>query len=161
MDVVIYTDGSCSINNKTKNCLGGFAYLIIANGVYLFSSGCENTTNNRMELKAVIESLRFCLNNSFFKKCSIENVVIYTDSKYVCSNYDSLESWVNNNWKGSKNRDIANKDLWMELCEIIPEFHNLKFKWVKGHSNNQFNKIVDRLAKNATKLMKERLKSNS
>ncbi|MCW1311675.1 MAG: ribonuclease H [Candidatus Rehaiarchaeum fermentans] len=132
--VIVYTDGACS-GNPGK---GAFAFAIIENNhVSLEGRSVENTTNNRMELTAVIEAFRYLRKNSL----NVDNIDIYTDSKYVylgISNQRYLV-WLNNK-KGK------NLDLWEEFMK---ESSDIKFRifWVKGHSNNTFNNIVDKVAR--------------
>ena len=138
--ITIYTDGACS-GNPGK---GGWGVLIKKYNKIIKLSGSENnTTNNRMEMIAVIKGLENIPENS--------NIVIYTDSKYV---KDGITNWIfkwkNNNWKNSQKKDVKNKDLWLILDKITLKF-NIKWEWVKGHSDNIENNIADYLATSAIK----------
>ncbi len=130
----IYTDGACS-NNPGP---GAFAFIVIKDNkeIERVSKKFEDTTNNKMELMAVIEAL---------KKYSKYEVVIYTDSEYVKK---GITEWINNwkikNWKTANKKDVKNKDLWILLDELKNE--NIIFKWVRGHSGNHWNEEVDALA---------------
>lgn len=107
------------------------------------SGGEENTTNNRMELKAVIESIKVIK-----EPCDIR---IVSDSKYVCSGIDSwIEGWIKKDFKG-----VKNPDLWRELLEISKN-HKLSCLWVKGHSGHLENERCDRIAKDEATKVRER-----
>jgi len=137
-DVIIYTDGSSRGNPGPggygivmEDCKTGFAKR--------YSQGYRKTTNNRMELLAVIEALKK------LKKSGLK-ITVYTDSKYVV---DSIEKkWVFN-WqkKGFKNK--KNIDLWLEFLKVY-EQNSISFKWIKGHNNHPQNEICDKLAFNAS-----------
>lgn len=133
--VIIYTDGSCSGNPGP----GGWAALLIYNQKNKTISGGEaNTTNNRMELKAVIEALK-----ALKEPCE---AVVYTDSKYVQLGVtDWMPSWKKNNWQKSKG-EVKNLDLWQELDFEIQK-HKAEFKWVKAHNGEPNNELVDELAR--------------
>lgn len=132
----IYTDGGCALTKQNKP--GRWAFVVVKNSkVILCRSGYkENTTNNVMELTAVIEALEWSKGKS---------VTIYTDSKYVKDGIEGwIYKWMDNNWKTSKGRKVKNINLWKQLF-ILKD--NAKFEWVKGHSNNEFNKLADKLCK--------------
>ena len=133
-EVTIYTDGSAK-GNPGK---GGYGVVLISGShIKKMSQGYVLTTNNRMELLAVIIGLE-ALN----QKC---NVIIYSDSKYVV---DSIEKgWVFG-WQEKGFINKKNPDLWKRLL-IVYSSHNTKFKWLKGHSGNKYNEICDELAVNA------------
>lgn len=137
-DVEIYTDGACSGNPGP----GGWAGLLIyGNHKKLISSGFRLTTNNRMEIVAVIESLK-----SLKKPCG---VVIKTDSKLIVDAFQKgwIDNWLSNNWKkGPRLKDpVKNKDLWNELYSLT-QIHSVKFMWIKAHSGIEGNEIVDKKA---------------
>lgn len=134
--VEIYTDGACSGNPGP----GGWGAVLIYNGrEKSFSSGDGNTTNNRMELTAVIEALK-----KLKEPCE---VTLTTDSKYVCDaiNKGWLYSWKNNNWKKADKKPALNVDLWEQLLPLL-ETHSVTFEWVKGHEGHKYNEQCDRLA---------------
>ena len=135
--VIIYTDGACS-GNPGK---GGWGAVLIYGDKEKEISGYEEiTTNNKMELTAVIESLKI-LN----RKCNVE---LWTDSSYVKNGITEwIFSWKKNNWKNSKKEEVKNKDLWQKLDELN-NFHNITWNWVKGHADNELNNRVDILARN-------------
>jgi len=132
----LYTDGSC------KNNVGGYAYIILKDSaeVEVFSDRVENTTNNRMELEAVIAGLK-----RFAKSAEI---IIYTDSAYVmnCFEQSWYLKWKRNRWKNSQGEEVKNKDLWQELIPLV-ELRSVKWVHVKGHSGNVYNERVDYLAR--------------
>ena len=135
-DVIIYTDGACSGNPGP----GGWGAILIYKNAYKeISGGKKETTNNEMELTAVIESL------SLLKETC--NVTLYSDSSYVVNavNKEWLTKWKNNGWINSKKKILPNLALWKELDSLI-EHHRVTFIWVKGHSDNQYNNRCDNLA---------------
>ena len=135
--ITIYTDGACSGNPG----IGGWGAIILEDSEMpiLLSGGEKKTTNNRMELTAAINAILY-----FEKK---QNLVIFTDSKYL---KDGIENWINkwkiNNWKTTNKKPVKNKDLWLQLDNLISN-HNIKWNWVKGHSENQYNEKADSLAR--------------
>ncbi len=135
--ISIYTDGACSGNPG----IGGWGVVILSDDIKpIFLSGGENsTTNNRMELLAAINAIKY-----FKEKKELQ---IFTDSKYL---KDGIESWIHkwkkNGWKTSNNKPVKNKDLWTKLDEEINK-HIIKWNWVKGHANNEHNEKADSLAR--------------
>ena len=135
-NVEIYTDGACSGNPGP----GGWGAVLIYNGVEKQLSGSEKeTTNNRMELSAVITALK-----ALKEPC---NVALTTDSKYVCDaiNKGWLNSWKKNSWKKADKKPVLNIDLWQELLPLLDK-HRVEFIWVKGHNGHKYNEICDKLA---------------
>lgn len=134
--VELYTDGACS-GNPGKGGWG--AVLVYNNNEKELSGGEEQTTNNRMELTAVIEGL-----NALKEPCE---VTITTDSKYVCDaiNKGWVYSWKNNNWKKADKKPALNVDLWEKLLTLL-EVHKTTFIWVKGHNGHHYNERCDALA---------------
>ena len=139
--IKIYTDGSCLTNPGD----GGWAAIINIDGEIKKISGNEkNTTNNRMELMAPINALKY-----IYSKDPIE---IFTDSKYVKNGITEwINTWVLNNWKTSNKEDVKNKDLWIELYKLNQSL-NGKWNWVKAHAGDTLNEEVDILAKEAAYL---------
>ena len=135
--ITIYTDGACS-GNPGK---GGWAAVIIEDKNEKTISGSEQlTTNNRMELSAVINALR---------EVGSAELDIYTDSKYVKNGIESwIKNWKINGWMTAAKQPVKNKDLWLELDTLVSE-KVIGWKWVKGHSNNHYNTIVDEAARKA------------
>jgi len=136
--VEIYTDGACSGNPG----IGGWgAYLTYKDNVKELSGSAENTTNNRMELVAAIEGLKI------LKKSSKVN--LYTDSVYLKDGITKwIFNWQKNNWKNANKKDVKNKDLWIQLLEVVNK-HDINWIWVKGHEGNKGNEIADNLATSA------------
>lgn len=140
-EVTIYTDGACSGNPGP----GGWgAILMYKDTKKEISGGKKNTTNNIMELTAVIEALKLLK-----YPC---NVKLYSDSAYVVNAFlqNWIVSWQKNNWKTSDKNDVKNKELWQELLELT-NIHQVKFIKVKGHSDNEYNNRCDELARKAIK----------
>ena len=108
------------------------------------SGGDKNTTNNIMELTAVIEALRM-LKYEY-------NVKLYSDSAYVVNAFNQkwIYGWIKKDWKTSSNEQVKNKELWQELYNLSKK-HNIEFIKVKGHSDNKYNNRCDELARNAIK----------
>ncbi len=136
--IEIYTDGAC-LGNPGR---GGWGAVLLYKEHYKEISGSEaHSTNNRMELKAVIEGLKT------LKKLS--EATVYTDSKYVMDGSTKwMFNWKKNGWKGSDKKPVKNIDLWQELDAELTK-HKIKWVWVKGHSGNKYNEVVDTLARNA------------
>ena len=133
--VNIYTDGACRGNPG----IGGWGVLIEFGDISKEHFGGENnTTNNKMELKAAIEGLKLLK-----EPC---NVNLTTDSKYVMQGITTwIDNWKKNNWKNASKKDVKNKDLWLELDHYV-SMHEVKWNWVKGHSGHEKNEIADELA---------------
>lgn len=140
MKVIIYTDGACSKNPGP----GGWGAVLLYGEAQKQISGSEAmTTNNRMELRAVIEALK-----SLKRQCQIE---LYTDSKYVQQGISIwIHNWKKNAWRGSDKKPIKNQDLWQELDKQAQK-HKISWNWVKGHSDNELNNLADKLATAAIK----------
>lgn len=135
-EVKIYTDGACSGNPGP----GGYAAILIYNGVEKeISGGDRDTTNNKMELTAVIKGLEMLK-----EKCI---VTIYSDSAYIVNSIQNgwIYSWKKNNWTKSDKTKVKNIDLWEKLLKQM-DFHEVSFIKVKGHSDNEYNNRCDRLA---------------
>ena len=139
--VTIYTDGACSGNPGP----GGWAAILIC-GDYKkeISGGNKNTTNNIMELTAIIEGLK-----ALKQECEVE---VYSDSAYVVNSFTNgwIYNWIKNNWKTASKEPVKNKELWQELYEFT-KVHKVTFIKVKGHSDNEFNNRCDELARSEIK----------
>ena len=141
MKYKIYTDGACTGNPGP----GGWGAVIFdQDDKQKNISGSEkNTTNNRMELLAAIMSLKKIKSNS--------DVIIFTDSTYVKNGITEwMKNWKKNGWKNSNKKPVKNKDLWVKLDKLC-EANSVSWKWVKGHSTNEFNNLADELATKAIK----------
>ncbi|NCB51924.1 MAG: ribonuclease HI [Clostridia bacterium] len=133
--VTIYTDGACSGNPGP----GGWGAILIYNGTEKeFSGGERETTNNRMELSAVIEAL-----SALKEPCEAE---VFTDSQYIAKaiNEGWLLSWKKKGWK-RKGGELKNIDLWQKLDSLLGK-HTVTFRWVRGHADNDYNNRCDALA---------------
>ena len=133
--ITIYTDGACS-GNPGK---GGWGAVLIQNKEEKYLSGSNKfTTNNQMELTATIEALKSIIKPS--------RIALYTDSQYVKNGITSwIFNWKKNGWRTANKKLVANKDLWIELDKYV-DFHSVDWFWVKGHSGDHYNEIVDKLA---------------
>ena len=139
--VDLYTDGACSGNPGA----GGYGAILIYRGIEKENSGGEpSTTNNRMEIFAVIAGLR-CLKES----C---DVTIYSDSAYTVNAFNEgwIQGWKTNGWKKADGKPVLNADLWLELLSLM-EPHEIRFVKVKGHADNEYNNRCDALARAAIK----------
>ena len=136
--IKIYTDGSC-IGNPGP---GGWAAIILNNNKQnTICGGKKNTTNNQMELMAAIKAL------VFLKKK--QNIRIYTDSNYVKEGITNwIKIWEKNNWQTSNKKKVKNIELWIKL-NTLSNFHDIEWQWVKGHSGDPMNNMVDKLARKA------------
>ena len=138
-EVTIYTDGACSGNPGP----GGWgAILMYKNSKKEISGGKKDTTNNVMELTAVIEALKML---KF--PCKVN---LYSDSAYVVNAFlqNWITNWQKNNWKTADKKEVKNKELWQELVELT-NIHDITFIKVKGHSDNEYNNRCDELARKA------------
>jgi len=142
----IYTDGGCSGNPGP----GGWAYVIIMrtfqgeNIIAQEKGGVQDTTNNKMELTAVIEALRK------LKTMDVpRQVTVYTDSQYVQKGISEwINTWKKNSWRTSDKKPVKNQDLWMELDSLANDFIII-WQWVKGHDGNKYNELCDQMTQEA------------
>lgn len=145
MKVSIYTDGSARGNPDGPGGYGTVLQYVDAKGELHekeLSAGYKKTTNNRMELMAVIVGLE-ALN----RPCQVE---LYSDSKYVIDAFEKnwVDSWIRNGWKNSQKKPVKNIDLWKRLLEAKSK-HQVHFNWVKGHAGHPENERCDKLATSA------------
>jgi len=134
-EVIIYTDGACRGNPGP----GGWGALIkFDSAEKKIFGGQNNTTNNQMELSAAIEGL------SILKEpCNVE---LFTDSKYVMDGITQwIQNWKKNNWKTAAKKEVKNKELWQQLDRLM-SYHQVQWRWVKGHSGDPGNETADLLA---------------
>lgn len=135
--VELYTDGACSYNPGP----GGYGIVLRYKEIQKeFSGFCENTTNNRMEITAVIEGFKLLK-----EPCE---VTVYSDSAYTLNAFLEgwLENWQKNNWRTAGKKQVLNVDLWQELLEVIKP-HEVTWIKVKGHADNELNNRCDALAR--------------
>jgi ribonuclease HI len=134
--VTIYTDGACDPNPG----VGGWAAILIHDGHEReISGGDSESTNNRMELTAVIEALR-----ALKEKC---DVTIFTDSEYVKNAFTQkwIDGWIKKGWKTASRQPVKNQDLWRTLIDLV-NGHQVKWEWVRGHADDPLNNRCDELA---------------
>lgn len=140
-EVIIYTDGACSGNPGP----GGWgSILMMGENKREISGGKKDTTNNVMELTAVIEALKLLK-----RPCKVD---LYSDSAYVVNAFlqNWIFGWIENGWKNSSKEEVKNKELWQELLSLA-KIHDVTFHKVKGHADNEYNNRCDELARNAIK----------
>jgi ribonuclease HI len=138
--IEIYTDGS-SLGNPGP---GGWGMVVVENNKIIKEQGGydKDTTNNRMELMAVIESIKYLRKSDFL------NVTIYADSSYVLLGITSwIFNWEKNGWRTANKKEVLNQDLWKDLISLVRNYDN-KINWekVKGHSGHIYNDRADEIA---------------
>jgi len=134
--IELYTDGACSGNPGP----GGWAAVLLYKSTEKHMSGfVDHTTNNRMELFAVIKGLA-----ALKRECLVN---VYSDSAYVVNAFNQkwIDNWQNNNWKNSKKKPVLNSDLWKQLIAYTNK-HQITWIKVKGHADNEYNNLCDELA---------------
>lgn len=150
MKYTVYTDGACKGNPGP----GGWGFLVLDENQNIIHEGSGPsdfvTTNNRMEMKAVIEGLKH------FEDRPDSEIEVKSDSAYVvnCFNQKWMDGWIAKGWKTSSKKPVVNKDLWIEMRALINQ-HKCAFTHVKGHSDDDFNNRVDELATNQAKIAVE------
>ncbi|MGK7370184.1 MAG: ribonuclease HI [Candidatus Halalkalibacterium sp. M3_1C_030] len=140
-EVIIYTDGACSGNPGP----GGWGALLIWKGKKRELTGAEpNSTNNRMEMRAVIEALK-----ALKRPCHVK---IHSDSALIVNAFKQgwIENWLKRGWKKANKKPVENQDLWKEMLRAMDD-HKVSWIKVKGHADNELNNRVDRLAVEASK----------
>ncbi len=143
--VDLYTDGACSGNPGA----GGYGAILIFKGIEREISGAEpSTTNNRMEIYAVIAGLQ-----KLKERC---DVTVYSDSAYTVNAFNEgwLYGWMKNGWKKADGKPVQNTELWQQLYSLTRQ-HDVKFVKVKGHADNVYNNRCDELARAAIKKLTE------
>ena len=136
--VIIYTDGACSGNPGP----GGWGAILMYKGAKKeISGGMKETTNNIMEITAVVEALK-CLKVE-------SDVQVYSDSAYTVNAFNQgwIYNWMKNGWKTANKEPVKNKELWQELYALTKK-HKVEFIKVKGHADNEFNNRCDEMARN-------------
>lgn len=141
IEIIAHTDGSCRKNPGP----GGWGAILRKGDKHKMLSGATaETTNNRMEMMAVIEVLRFLEGKGPYR------VRIFSDSQYVVKGIAQwVPGWRRRNWKTATGSPVKNRDLWMEL-DSLRGFHEIEWNWVRGHNGDEFNEIADRLANDVT-----------
>ena len=141
--ITLYADGACSGNPGP----GGWGTVLLYNGTQKELNGGENdTTNNRMELLAVIRGFE-----SLKERCIVD---VYSDSTYVVKGMQEwLKDWIARGWRGSNKKPVKNQDLWQRLSELSNQ-HESSYHWVKGHADNPYNNRCDELAREAIDVLR-------
>jgi ribonuclease HI len=136
--LIVYTDGACSGNPGP----GGWAWAVAPDGAPSASGGDPRTTNQRMEITAVLEAVQ----------ARPGPLHVMSDSTYVvnCFRDRWWVNWQRNGWRNSKRQPVANRDLWEPLVELVNERGDVTFGWVKGHGSDPMNNLVDQMAVAAT-----------
>ncbi|MGM9999218.1 MAG: ribonuclease HI [Candidatus Bruticola sp.] len=145
-EVVIFTDGSCSGNPGP----GGWAAVLIhpkSGTEKHISGGDKHTTNNRMEITAVLEGLKAV------KRSAV--ITVFADSQYVLKAFKDgwLKKWQSSNWLNSKKKPVENIDLWKQLLEVS-QLHTIDWQYVPGHKDHYYNELCDKLAREQTEIFK-------
>ncbi|HMK50831.1 MAG TPA: ribonuclease HI [Thermodesulfovibrionales bacterium] len=142
--VEVFTDGACSGNPG----VGGYGVILRSGRREKELSGCESmTTNNRMELTAVLKALE-----ALKKPCRVK---VVTDSNYVVKGMTTwIHAWIRNSWKNSQKQDVMNKDLWEQLLKVS-KGHDITWEWVKGHNEHAENERCDSIARLAIQSCKK------
>lgn len=146
--VTLYTDGSCSGNPGP----GGWSFIVPqGKSITIFSGHEDNTTNNRMELMALLQSMLWIIDN-----VKNQDAIIYTDSAYIsnCFAQNWYIKWESNNWISANKTPVKNKDLWEQIITYYKKLNQsftLTVEKVKGHANDKYNQIADRYAVLATR----------
>ncbi len=143
-EVEIYTDGSCLGNPGAG---GWCSILLYKQHKKILKGGKELTTNNEMELKAVLEALK-----KLKEPCKVN---LYTDSQYIVNAIkDWIHNWSKNDWKVAEKKGIKHLDKWKELYKLM-KIHDVNPIWVKGHSGNYYNELCDKIAREEAKRYKK------
>ncbi len=136
-EIIIYTDGGC----KGNPGVGAWAFVMYSGNQFITeqSAGLKYTTNNQMELTAVIVALKTCLTTNPKK------ILLHTDSQYVKNGITTwVHNWKKNGWKTANKKPVKNKELWVELDALNSQL-NVEYKWVKGHAGIELNERCDTL----------------
>lgn len=141
----VYTDGSCLGN---PGC-GGWG---VVSGSYKLSGGQANTTNNIMEMTAILKALEECLERNILE------VRVFTDSNYVKNGITSwIINWKRNGWRTAAGSAVKNKELWVAIDEVRNKLNLVEWRWVKAHNGNPKNEEVDKLARQSAETIKNNL----
>lgn len=148
--VELFSDGACSGNPG----VGGYCAILRSQTKEREISGCEGlTTNNRMELLAVISGLE-----ALKRSCRVR---VTSDSNYVVKGMTQwIQGWIRNNWKTPAKKDVMNRDLWERLLRAAAP-HEIEWVWVRGHNGHAENERCDKIARREIKHCRERLKGES
>lgn len=137
----VYTDGSAQLSSQR----GGWAFIVVVQDQVVYESFGKDypTTNNRMEMLAMINALKIVMN----KVSKYDEIKIFSDSNLVVTGYNSwVFSWIKSNWVKSNRKPVENKDLWLILHEL--RHPKITLHWVRGHNGHKYNEHVDKLTRN-------------
>jgi ribonuclease HI len=149
--IIIYCDGACSGNQFEDNIGGWGAILLYKDKVKEIYGGSKNTTNNIMELTAVIKALEIINTTSI-------PIEVYSDSEYIVSGMNQwIMNWVKNGWRKSNKKPVENKDLWIRLNELVSKQQSVAFHKVKGHNGIELNERADALANKGIEQIRKEL----
>ena len=150
--MVIYTDGSCCGNGKAAN-YGGFGVIVLDNNekfLYNYNKSCENTTNNREELKAILYSFLnygVNINNPLLGFNNYDIPIVYSDSNYCVQTFNEwMFNWARNGWVKSDKKIPENLDLIQAYYDWYQKGYRIDLRKVKGHAGNKWNELADQLA---------------
>ena len=148
--MIIYTDGSCCGNGKAQNN-GGFGVIVVDNDeklLFNYNKRCENTTNNREEIKAILYSfLNYGVNIYNNSNFNIEIPIVYSDSNYCVQTFNEwMFSWAKNGWTKSDKKTPENLDLIQAYYDHYQKGYRIDLRKVKGHNGNKWNEVADQLA---------------
>lgn len=148
--MIVYVDGSCNGNGKAVNS-GGFGVVVLDNDenlVYTYSKRCENTTNNREELKAILYTmLNYGVNTNKYEFSQIEPPIVYSDSAYCVNTFNQwMFSWAKNDWLKSDNKIPENIDLIQAYYDWYQKGYRIDLRKIKGHAGHKWNEMADKLA---------------
>lgn len=149
MKIELYTDGAAT-RNGLPGASAGFGWALIKDDVLINdgSGPIENGTNNQGELMGIIDGLKFIYENA---ENHFMPVIVISDSSYCIKGITEwIHNWKRNGWIASNKQEVKNKELWIELDELVTKL-NLKWQWCKGHNNNKWNEYVDKLAYKAAR----------
>ena len=151
--MIIYTDGSCTGNGKAVNS-GGFGVIVLDNDeklLYNYNKRCENTTNNREELKAILYSFLnygININNPLYGFNNYDIPIVYSDSNYCVQTFNEwMFNWARNGWIKSDKNIPENLDLIQAYYDWYQKGYRIDLRKIKGHAGNRGNELVDKLAK--------------
>lgn len=152
----LYTDGSCSGNGEKIN-YGGMGIVLVKNGVAVkdYSISATNTTNNRMEMSALIYAIRIA---KILNSKQVREIKIYSDSSYCVQTANNwMFSWASKGWRKADKKEPENLDLVQELYELMNFERAIKIEKIKGHNGHEFNERADYLATQGTEKAKGKL----
>lgn len=146
--VTMYTDGGCG-----KDGIGGWGCVLVneAKGTHLsLSGGATNTTNNVMELTALLQGLKSLISHGI-----TEGVTVISDSEYTKNTFTTwMHGWEKKGWRKADGGEVSNLEIVKQLFEVYPLIKLDDYKWVKGHSGNQYNELCDKLCTNEIKKLR-------